>query len=476
MPRVWSIINRRSDQRVAGFSLAEVLLAVAVFGVIVAGLGGALIYGRASADNANDRQLAMMLADEGIDAARNIGGAAYTNLVDSTYGLSKSGGTWAFSGSSDVNGIYTRQVSVATAAANRKTITSTVTWPQAGSTTGSVTVISQLMNWAAAIKSWANAIQVGSTAATGATGGLRIAVQGKYAYMVRSISGSNNFIVIDISTPSAPAVVATKSFANTPTYVAVSGNYAYVTTSSTSAALQVIDITTPTNPTLVKTLTYSAGTSTSRAVTINGNYAYLIRGNDSTTGANEFNVVDVTTPASATIVGGYNNNIAMSEIYASGNFAYVATTSTSQEMLVINVTTPTAPALAATYNPATTLTALSITGYGNTVLLGMSTTLDAINITTPTAPVRLGTFTAAGTINDIDTDATHQYALVGTASTTGEFQVVNIGTPASMTLAKTLDVTGTTSSITGVAYSSTYDIAVTASASTTLQEITFAPN
>jgi len=166
----------------------------------------------------------------------------------------------------------------------------------------------------------------------------------------------------------------------------------------------------------------------------------------------------------------------MNEVYVSGNYAYIATSSTTQEMLVINVTTPASPTLAATYNPITVLAALTVTGYGNTVLLGMSTTLDAINVTTPTAPTRLGTFTAAGTINDVEVDTTNQFAFLGTASTTGEFQVVNIGTPASITLAKTVDVTGTTSTISGIAYNSSLDVVLGASASDTQEGLVFTRN
>jgi len=145
-------------------------------------------------------------------------------------------------------------------------------------------------------------------------------------------------------------------------------------------------------------------------------------------------------------------------------------------MLVINISTPTAPTLAATYNPATTLTALTITGYGSTVLLGMSTTLDAINITTPTAPTRLGTFTAAGTINDVDVDPTNLFAFLGTSSTTGEFQVINIASPNAMVLTKTVDVTGITSTVNGVAHSSSVDVVIGASASDTQEMLIFGKN
>lgn len=616
MPRVRSIFNHNKE---SGFSAVEVLLAATVLGALVTALIGAIIYGRASTANSGDHQRATMLAEEGLDAVRNIGRASFANLVDNTstsmgdttieagidanangtsaykvtatatgtvssasayiktidvalphiqmaiyadnggvpgtrlgvsavqiavanswnifpiggvsvtsgtnywlalsedgttnfadtggggvdsydltagypapaafsqdstaadkpsfymtvptatYGLSSSGGTWAFSGTSDTNGIFTRKITVGTAGANRKVITSTVSWALPGGNSTSVTVTTQIVNWAANIKLWSNAIVGGSADETSTTDGLKVDVVGDYAYMVRN-GTTSNFIVANISNPAAPSIVSTTTFSGTPTNIYVSGSYAYVTTSTATTALEIVNISNPAAPTLTKSVSMT-GTAAARGIFVSGNFAYVVRASDTTTGANEFNVVDVATPASAAVVGGYNNNIQMNEVYVSGTNAYVATSSTTAEMLVINVTTSTAPALAATYNPATALAALTVTGYGNTVLLGMSTTLDAINVTAPTAPARLGTFTAAGTINDIDVDITNQVAFLGTASTTGEVQVVNIGTPASMTLAKTVDVTGTTSTVSGVAYSSSYDITVGASASDTQELI-----
>lgn len=469
MPKAW-LITKKSC---AGFSVVEVLLAATVFGFLVTALIGAIVYGRASTASSGDHARANALAEEGIEATRNISNAAFSNLIDGTYGIAQSSGQWVFSGTSDTSGIYTRQITIATAGTNRKTVTSTVTWPQSGST-GTVTLTSRLSNWEANLKSWANAIVAGSADETSTTDGLKVDVVGNYAYMVRN-GTTSNFVILDISTPTAPTIVSTTSISGTPTNIYVNGSYAYITTTTASSGLQIYDVSTPSAPSLTKSVTF-IGSAAARGVYVNGNYAYVVRASDITTGANELSIVDISTPASATIVGGYNNNIQMNEVYVSGNYAYIATSSTTQEMLVVNVTTPTAPTLAATYNPATTLTALTITGYGNTVLLGMSTTLDAINVTTPTSPTRLGTFTAAGTINDIDTDSSNQFAFLGTSSTTGEFQIVNIATPSAMTLVKTVDVTGTTSTISGVSYSSNFDVVVGASASDTQEAIIFAKN
>lgn len=450
------------------------MLAVTVFGLLVTGVIGAIIYGRSSLADAGDHQRAALIAEEGLEAARNIGNSAYSNLVDGTYGITQSGGQWIFSGSSDTTDIYTRRVTIATAGTNRKTITSTATWPQPNGGTDSVTVTSRLVNWEANIKLWSNAIVAGSADETGTTDAIKVSVEGNYAYMVRNTTASN-FVILNISTPTAPVIVSTTTISGTPTNIDTVNGYAYITMSAAASGLLIYNVGTPAIPTLAKTVAFT-GTAASRGVYISGNYAYVVRASDATTGANEFNIINITVPTSATVVGGYSPNIQMNEVYVSGNYAYVATSSTTQEMLVMNVATPATPTLAATYNPATALAALTVTGYGNTVLLGMSTTLDAINVTTPTAPVRLGTFTAASTINDVAADITNQFAFLGTSGTAAEIQVVNIATPATPTLAKTVDVTGTTSAVAGVDYASTLDVLVGASASDTQEAVVVTRN
>jgi Tfp pilus assembly protein PilV len=617
MKWVWPLTLRTRER---GFSVVEVLLAVTVFGLVATAVIGAIIYGRASSDNAIDHTQANYLAEEGLEATRNIGAASFANLVDSgtsvgnttvqssqdnnlnstnaykvttgsttsgavnytsayikavdgaaplvqmaiyadsagspgtllgtsaiqtavpnswnifvingvtvapstnywvalsvnggtwfastigggtagsakyditsgypapstfsvddnqpdkmsfymsvagTYGIAKLANVWAFSGVSDVTGAFTRTVAVTSLNTNRKLITSTVTWPQ-NSGTGQTSVSGELTNWRATIKSWANATNP-TASSMGAIAGIKVATLGSYVYLVEN-STSSNFLVIDISNPSVPAVTSTVSTSATPTNVAVSGHYVYITSSTAASCLKIYDVTNEYSPVLVKTLA-ATGSAGCNGVFVNGNYAYVVRTLSATAGSNEFNVVNVTTPASASIVGGYNNDsYTMNEVWASGNYAYVAATGTvsAAEMAVINVTTPTAPTLAGTFNPSGSNTALTIIGSGNTVYLGYGTTLNSVNVTTPATPANLGTFTAASTVRDVDIDPTSQVVFMGTASTTGEFQVVNVATPATMTLVKTLDLSGT-AALTGVAYNSMEDLVVGASSTTTAQ-------
>ncbi|HSX33339.1 MAG TPA: hypothetical protein VLF91_03320 [Candidatus Saccharimonadales bacterium] len=489
MLKVWSTIKIKLPDREAGFSVVELLLAAAVFGVLVSGLIGAIVYGRASSDSSGDHDRAVFLAEEGLDAVRNIANSSYANITSAsisqapnTHGLAASATQWAFNaGSNDVDatGVFTRSVILTANGANRETVSCTVTWPQPAGNTGSVTMSTEIVNWEAGIKLWSNAIVAGS-ANPAAAAGVKVATQGNYAYEVLNTT-SNNFVVIDISNPASPVIKGTASLPNTPTNIAVSGNYAYVTTNTNTASLEVVDITSPTAPSWQRSVTLT-GAVAALGVYISGTKAYVVRASSATAGANEFNIIDISSPLSPTVLGGYNNNIQMNEVWVSGNFAYVATSSTSQEMLVINVTTPATPTLTATYNPSTpNVAALTITGFGNTVLLGMSTTLDAVNVTTPSAPARLTTVTTnpAFTIQDVAVDITNGFAFVGTNSTTsGEFQAITLtGSPiSSMTIAKAVDVTGTTSTVNGVSYDTSLDVVAGSSISATQRFLTFSRN
>lgn len=130
-----------------GFSLVEVLLAVSVFGLIVTALFGGLIYGTQSTALAGQRARATMLADEGLEAVRNIRDENFSNLTDGTYGLTISGNQWTLSGAQDTTDIFTRSLAISSIDSNRKQITATVSWQQTPQRTGSVALTTYLTNW-----------------------------------------------------------------------------------------------------------------------------------------------------------------------------------------------------------------------------------------------------------------------------------------------------------------------------------------
>ena len=147
MKKVWFPTKRLARE---GFSPVEVLLAATLFGFLATALIGAIIYGQQSTASAGERSRAAFLAEEGIEAARNIRDSGFSGVTDGTFGLSQSSNQWALSGTSDTSGIFTRQLSISSSGSDRKNITSTVSWPAMGGTS-QVSTSSLLTNWQASI-------------------------------------------------------------------------------------------------------------------------------------------------------------------------------------------------------------------------------------------------------------------------------------------------------------------------------------
>ncbi len=140
MKKEWSSTKK-------GFFLVEILLASSIFILFMTAFSGAFYYGIQSSTLSGDRARAIMYAEEGQEAVRSIKNNNFSNLTNGTYGLTYSSSTWSLSGSSDVSGIFTRQVVISTINANRKNISVTATWQQTPARTGSVTTTSRLTNW-----------------------------------------------------------------------------------------------------------------------------------------------------------------------------------------------------------------------------------------------------------------------------------------------------------------------------------------
>jgi len=130
-----------------GFSLIEALLAASIFTLIVTGFVGAFLYGQESTVLSGNRARAVFLAEEGLEATRNIRDDSFSNLTDGNHGIAVSGNEWVFSGTTDVNGIFTRQIEIGTIDISRKIATSTVTWQQNQQRQGSVSLTTYFNNW-----------------------------------------------------------------------------------------------------------------------------------------------------------------------------------------------------------------------------------------------------------------------------------------------------------------------------------------
>lgn len=131
----------------SGFTLVEILVASAVFLLMVSGFGAVIVFNQGGVAASGERSRALLLAEEGIEATRNIRDSGFSNLIDGTHGLQLSGGVWTFSGSNDVTDVFTRTIEVGTVDADRKRVTSTVSWIQSSQRNGVVVLVTQMSNW-----------------------------------------------------------------------------------------------------------------------------------------------------------------------------------------------------------------------------------------------------------------------------------------------------------------------------------------
>ena len=141
------LIKRGCFNTKKGFSLVEAMLAISVFGLLVTVLSGVLIYGQRSSRSGSDRQKATFLAEEGLEAVRNIRDEDFSNLVDGQYGLVVSSGHWVLSGTSDESENYTRTIIISSVDEDRKQIVSRVEWEEDSGAVKRSELSIYLSNW-----------------------------------------------------------------------------------------------------------------------------------------------------------------------------------------------------------------------------------------------------------------------------------------------------------------------------------------
>lgn len=436
-----------------GFSTIEALLSSTILILIVTAFMGAFIYGSESTALAGQRARATFLAEEGLEASRNIRDAAFANLTDGTHGLVGSGNQWILSGTSDTKDIFTRNVDISDLGTNRKQVVATVNWTQNLQRSGSVILTTELSNWAKKIGNWANPTQEASIDLPGIQNGNKIQVQGNYAYIVRN-GGVPEFVIIDITNPAGPSVIGSLTLSGAPKNIAVSGNYAYVASNYSSQELQIIDVSNQASPFLAGS--YDApGTSDMVGIYLVGTTVYLGR---VASAQKEFSIVNVSNPASPSLIGSLElgTGSGANEIYVSGNYAYIASDKDSAELQVVDISTPSSPALATSLDLSGAQDGSTITGFGNTVIVGRlgSGGVAMIDVSTPTAPSLISTFSEAGAVRDLSLGNSNNYLFIASDINSAEFQVVNISSLVSPTLLGSLNMP---QDLNGVAYSDDKD-------------------
>jgi hypothetical protein len=170
-----------------------------------------------------------------------------------------------------------------------------------------------------------------------------LAVEGSYAV---TTAGGAGIHFIDISSVENPMIVG--SLSTSAFSVAVSGSFAFLTSSQ---YLRVVDFSDPTNPTIIATVT---GLGWAQGITVQGNYAFVA--------GNSFRVFDISNPSQPSIVASipgfysYSNDISID-----ASLAYVVD---GAKLVVIDVRNPEEPIqLDSFYFPGSAASVAASQGY-----------------------------------------------------------------------------------------------------------------
>ncbi len=136
-----------STTKQSGFSLVEALLSIALFALLIGTLISGALYGQQSVILAGNRERATALAEEGLEAVRNLRDTSYTNLTPGTYGLANDNQRWILQPSPDQTGIFARSITITSVAEGTAEVVATVTWQWVTTHSNSVVLTTYLTNW-----------------------------------------------------------------------------------------------------------------------------------------------------------------------------------------------------------------------------------------------------------------------------------------------------------------------------------------
>ena len=342
------------------------MLAIVIFGAVVAAFSTGILEGHRGTNTSGDRVRAAHLASEGLVAMKSIrnGSGGYQEIssktLNSDYGVELSNtGAWEITSSANtIDSKFTRtiQFSNPNADEDQRLISSTITWSDLSGATKTVSLSTYITNWQTVAESptWSSPTLTGSIAGPAGTTLEKIAVSGNYAFVAESTIGS--IVIFDISDLNNPTYSRSITGIGPAYDVAIKDNYLYVGTSDTSDELKIIDITNPLTATCCTEEINFQSNSAIYGVSITGTGLLVSKEYDAA--AAEFYVFDIeedptlvtisnppTISDSATdtiydsAVDGNRNIYAADAITDNSNpYAYLATNYSAQELTVVSLT------------------------------------------------------------------------------------------------------------------------------------------
>lgn len=168
-----------------------------------------------------------------------------------------------------------------------------------------------------------------------------------------TLSSPDDIFIIDVRNHSSLSVLSSTNTGPGISAIEVAGPYIFAAQSSTVNQLQIIDIHDRKLPKLIsqfKLALPNASTSAPFATSIFYSKGYVYLGTEKWNGS-EFNIIDVSNVLNPVLIGSFETNTLINDIYIVDNIAYLAT-SDEKQMRVLDIGNKSHPVLIDSFSPS----------------------------------------------------------------------------------------------------------------------------
>ncbi len=418
------------------FSLVESILSTAIFALAVTAFVGVWAYSQEGAALGGTRNRAAFIAEEGLEAARNMRDQDFSNITDGTHGLVIVTNQWAWAGVSDTTGLFSRSVIVAPIDSRRKSMSVSVDWQQNIQRTGAMQLETRLTDWRRSFGNWATPSQQAVGDAIGGADANGIALYKKgdtlYAVIVRNASANTELEVFDVTDPASPLFVRGLELGADAEDVVMAGDYAVIASVKDTQELQIVDLSqVATDPLAVVGSFDAPGAANARAVAAFGTTVFLARNSSAHP---ELFALSIAHPAVPSQLGSaleFSNDIRDITLAQNNAYLYLATANNSAEVVVVSVNNPSSLNQVGTYNASGDSNGTAVTAFSTYGILGRADgaylIFSALN---PFSPTLIAGATDLGAqITDVTVGVGDMYAFLVNNTESSPVHVINIAVP-----------------------------------------------
>lgn len=429
-----------------GTLFIDVLIGVAVFGIVVSGVIYAMLFSQQGMLKSGDRIRAVYLNQKAVAAVKAVRDDDFASLADGTYGASlDASGAWQLAGTgvTTADG-YTTSVTLLSQASDRMLVSANTVWNFGAISSGSASLTTEIADWhqVQSIGDWTSVSLQGAYVDDGTPLFNAADADTSYAYVTSETSdGGAGLYLFDISTLSSPTRIA-ESFdlGNAGYDVLLNGTTLFVVTGDGSAEIHIYDVSSP--------ATFSSddlqasinvpGTGLARAIAYYDDTLYIASQEDS--GESEFFAYDVSDLGSITLLDDLNDpGSSYTSVHLADGYAYLASSMDTMELRVVDVFNPSSLDFAGDggYNLTDTPDGTAVIPVGDYLILGrnqgsVTEELHLFDVSETPVPADAPFNAEAGeNVNALDAEPTATYAFAATNHDSQELVVLDIDTFAS---------------------------------------------